>query len=545
MKNNVENELNAAIDQILISKSRRRLVVAGPGTGKTTLFKKLLESSPGSRKTRLVLTFIANLKDDLEHSLGSLARVSTLHGYCQYLLRRHSSARGGLTEQFRCVPEMASLVKRDWEYLRESPSPSFVAAMRSMNADPDLGFYFDRANYYDAVDFDDSVFRTLQALSNHPNVVEQLDLLLIDEFQDFNRMEANFIELLASKNSIVIAGDDDQALYSQLRDASWEHIRALHDGGQYQVFALPFCMRCPEVIVSAVGDVITKARELLKLQGRIEKPYKHFEPKKGADSRRYPKIVLVETTVQRANANYFGRYIERSIRAISQNDSEEAARSREPTVLIIGPRQYGDPVRQYLVDQGFTVEGRADHAGGVQTEIGLEILAEDAAANVGWRIVLENEASNFAATCIRGAAKDSVGLASVIPADFRKKALAAAIAWKTKSSEVVGPSKQSGESKEPRIKVTSFEGSKGLSAQHVFILGMHAGDLPRDSENIKDLEVCKFLVGLTRTKKLCTLLYTRRFADQVKSASPFLRWIRKERFNHLFVDAAYWIGKSI
>ena len=55
-----------------------------------------------------------------------------------------------------------------------------------------------------------------------------------------------------------------------------------------------FCMRCPEVIVAAVADVISEARKIAKLEGRIEKPYKHFEPVKGKDSKLYPKIWLVE-----------------------------------------------------------------------------------------------------------------------------------------------------------------------------------------------------------------------------------------------------------
>ena len=61
----VASELEQAIQRILESKSRRKLVVAGPGTGKTTLFKKLLESSAGDKNSRLTLTFITNLKAEL------------------------------------------------------------------------------------------------------------------------------------------------------------------------------------------------------------------------------------------------------------------------------------------------------------------------------------------------------------------------------------------------------------------------------------------------------------------------------------------------
>src|SRR2546425_8826066 len=50
----------------------------------------------------------------------------------------------------------------------------------------------------------------------------------------------------------------------------------------------------------------------------------------------------------------------------------------------------------------------------------------------------------------------------------------------------------------PVIKLTSFEGSKGLSAQHVFVVGVHENELPKRISDIKDLEICKFLVSLTR-----------------------------------------------
>jgi superfamily I DNA/RNA helicase len=274
----VEAEFQAAIDRIVQSKSPRKLVVAGPGTGKTTLFRKLLESASGDSNSRLVLTFINNLKNDLERSLSDLARVCTLHGYCQWLLRSRPELRAGLTSEFICLPQMASIIKSDWLFLRHEPPPHFVDLMRNLVGREELGFYLERANYYDAVDFDDSIYRTYLELRNKPEAVPRYDLVLIDEYQDFNRMEARFIETLAERNPIVVAGDDDQALYSQLRGASWDYIRSLYGGHDYEFFPLPFCMRCPEVIVEAVNDIITKARQGQKLGGRIEKPYRHYEP---------------------------------------------------------------------------------------------------------------------------------------------------------------------------------------------------------------------------------------------------------------------------
>jgi superfamily I DNA/RNA helicase len=117
-KDDVEAELKAAVERVLASRSRKRLVVAGPGAGKTTLFKKLLEAAAGNADQRVVLTFINTLKDDLDRSLGDVSRVFTLHGYCQHLLRRYANLRDGLTATFVCYPGLRSLVEIDWVWIK-------------------------------------------------------------------------------------------------------------------------------------------------------------------------------------------------------------------------------------------------------------------------------------------------------------------------------------------------------------------------------------------------------------------------------------------
>jgi len=57
-----EDELEAAIERILKSTSRKKLVVAGPGTGKSSLFKQMLRLAGGSLEDRLVLTFMTLLQ---------------------------------------------------------------------------------------------------------------------------------------------------------------------------------------------------------------------------------------------------------------------------------------------------------------------------------------------------------------------------------------------------------------------------------------------------------------------------------------------------
>ena len=538
MPSDVQLELGETIARVLASTARKKLVVAGPGAGKTTLFRKLLEGSAGNSEQRLVLTFINNLKSDLERSLGDAARIFTLHGYCQHLLRRHAAFRNGLSADFRCYPGLVSLIKRDWEWLEESDAPHFVNLMRNLNLSKEQeDFYVGRANYYDAVDFDDSVYRTHRQLGADRSLTPAYELVLIDEFQDFNKMEATVIDALAEANAIVIAGDDDQALYSQLRGASWDHIRAHYQAGHYEIFELPFCMRCPEVIVSAVGDIITRARAGKKLNGRIDKPYRYFEPVKGVDSRRFPSIELVETSVQRGNANYFGQYIEECIGTISDEEKKAAADKYEPVALVIGSNPYRGQIEEYLIKVGLI--NPIEDSSLTEREQGLEILSENPQSQLGWRIILSVGHQAIACQYVQAAAKHHTPLAENIPEADRQAILKEAEMWAAAHSQ----DKKDDDAylnPVPAVKVTSYEGSKGLSAQYVFLVGLQAGDVPRDSTDIKDIEICKFLVGLTRTKKKCAIIVTKRFGEKLKQRSEFLEWIKPARFSEKKVDSTYW-----
>jgi superfamily I DNA/RNA helicase len=128
----------------------------------------------------------------------------------------------------------------------------------------------------------------------------------------------------------------------------------------------------------------------------------------------------------------------------------------------------------------------------------------------------------------------------MLPTDYRAGVLTEADACE--SPDVVEPDEPASEAPAdvPAIKVTSFEGAKGLSAQHVYIAGLHNGELPRDPASIDDLEICKFVVGLTRTRKKCTLIRTRNLGKEPKTPSSFISWINPGRLEFVKVNAQYW-----
>jgi hypothetical protein len=411
--------------------------------------------------------------------------------------------------------------------------------MRRLEPGDATAFYLDRADYYDAVSFDDSVFRIHRGLAVHADDIEAHDTLLIDEYQDFNRLEASLLDILATRSPIVIAGDDDQALYSLLRSSSPEFIRARYGGNEYECFALPFCMRCPEVVVRAVGDIVERARAQGRLAGGIDKPYNPYPPRKAADSARYPRIKVIETSVQSLRANYFGRYIGQAIDAIPAEEIAESHEGTFPTVLVIGPGQYLRQVRRHLEENGYQCAAAAEaDVFAVDRREGLAILHANDEANLGWRIVLESDDPPFLPEVIRASVANRAPLRTIIPDGYRDQILAEAQAYQEPAEAT--PATQEVDPAHPTIKFASFEGSKGLSAQHVFVVGLHEGDLPRQPVAITDLEICKLIVAITRTRKQCHLAYARRWGNDWKRPSPFLAWIRPERRDFVRVTRDYW-----
>ncbi len=535
----LEQELRQATESIIKSDHPKKLIVAGPGTGKTYLFKGLLEKANKNSGSRLVITFINNLKDDLDKKLSHLSHVFTFHGYCYHLLRKSPGFRAGLSDQFYYFPKLAHLVKRDWELIKGGETPHFVKLMRDLQDGDETRFYWLRSNYYDAVEFDDSVYRVYHQLLAGRDKLESYTPLIVDEYQDFNRLEAEFIKLFASTSAIVIAGDDDQALYAKIRGAKFDFIRQLQQSGEYEFWTLPFCLRCPQPIVGAVENIVNHASKNGWLQGRITKPYRFYPPLKAVDSKKYPFVNVVTVSAQSERVNYFGRYIAQQVRKIPKDEIEESKSEEFPTVLVIGSRQYLRQIRHFLEESGFIIEmeDKAETAR-IEREEGISIIKQNIKSNLGWRIMIEAERPTWADEVVIKSGVSNTSLYSIIPADYREDIVSEVEKWE----KVDTPEHpvQLSPSSQPTIKLTSFEGSKGLSAQHVFIVGLHANEFPKDARNIEDLEICRFIVALTRARKQCYLMHTGVFSGTYKQPSVFLSWIGDEWKKELSVNKKYW-----
>jgi DNA helicase-2/ATP-dependent DNA helicase PcrA len=156
-----------------------------------------------------------------------------------------------------------------------------------------------------AMDFDDLLTNTL-LLVRAPQVREkyakQFKYILVDEYQDTNKIQASIIRELASvHNNVLVVGDDAQSIYS-FRAADIENI--LNFEKQYQgakIFKLEVNYRSTKPILDVANSVISYNSH------QFEKNL-HPLDRRGTDAAVSP--VLAPQMDQQAEANFIGRKIE-------------------------------------------------------------------------------------------------------------------------------------------------------------------------------------------------------------------------------------------
>lgn len=91
----------------------------------------------------------------------------------------------------------------------------------------------------------------------------------------------------------------------------------------------------------------------------------------------------------------------------------------------------------------------------------------------------------------------------------------------------------------PTIVCSAMVSAKGLSAEHVFIVGFNNDHFPRHAEAITDYEICCLLVALSRTRKQCHLVSCGRWKGEPVEVSSFSDWLGVP-LEETTRNAAYW-----
>lgn len=287
-----EHYRNENAREIATVDTQRLLIVAGPGSGKSHLFMGRIRywlDRDANRKV-YVATFVRKLVRDLEADIAKLpdearARVdvSTLHHLAfSLLIRNKGTSDLALQAPVRVIDAFwADVVWRDVLAFH----PDVTAAGHKMRAlddqfhrevyDPTGAWPALRATYsklcgfYNAVGFAYSIVLAAQAVEENPDLSAH-QLWIVDEYQDFNPSEDHLIlRLMQRADGVLLAGDDEQALYQTLKASSPTIIIGHYNDTGFAKAMLPFCSRCSYHVCLAASAFMTKHRDA----GAIDKIY--------------------------------------------------------------------------------------------------------------------------------------------------------------------------------------------------------------------------------------------------------------------------------
>lgn len=515
-----ERERQNDVNKIKNSSHPRKVVVASTGTGKSYLFQEIIEKKKGDGKKKfLAITFIGKLCDELADDLAGLAETVTLHGFAREFVKNQCPAG------WEYYPEISELIKED---LNLKGITKFEIGDKN---------YKERTRHYKAVGHDDVVYYAVQICKKDKSKIPEYDLIFIDEFQDFNEIEAEFIDLLVTKNEILIVGDDDQALY-EFKGSFSKFIRDKYDKSNtyFESHTLKYCSRCTEVIINAFHNVVDHFSSKGRISGRIDdKEYICYIPDKKKDNDLNPKILLFESITPGA--------IPTKIRYELSNLLEG---QKIKSVLIIGEgrtcKKLLLSIAKGLKNFGFKGINHAGHQHGrvfsskSHVIVGYIILSKGSNDILAWRLLSKEIGDKSRLEKIISDNYDNPDdFVKALPDDFKKMQEENAktfkrILEKSESgrnqialSSIEKLSKQIvAEEKEKRnifinqliddnkyisrplanldITVCNILGSKGLGADVVFLVGFDQGKLPM-KKDAEDNEIYQMLVALTRAKK--------------------------------------------
>lgn len=270
------------------------MVLAGPGSGKTTVIthriKNLIEKAEVRSENILVVTFTKAAAISMQKRFstlmnggkGQLVTFGTFHSVFYKILRK--------SRRYEATEILSERQKTD--YIREIIGRYGISSndiselsqniindignikgnmLNAQEYEPSCCKKEDFIKVYNAynlelkkdgkMDFDDILRECYLLLCENHTILEQwrelYKYILIDEFQDINRIQMNIIELLASPlNNIFVVGDDDQSIYG-FRGARPEIMIEFKDYyPEAELIVLDVNYRSTQSIINVAGRVI-------------------------------------------------------------------------------------------------------------------------------------------------------------------------------------------------------------------------------------------------------------------------------------------------
>lgn len=301
----IVESLNAEQQAAVCAPLGNSLVLAGAGTGKTRALTHRVAWLASEERmpigSILAVTFTNKAAGEMRERISGLLRaqvsgrwIGTFHSIALRLLRNHRH-EAGLNEDFsiidaddqlRIIKNLQveldiSLEKVDPKNVRAYISRQKDSGRRAKNAanlqNPYAGefrriyqAYEQRCQREGLVDFGEMLLRSLEMLQQHEVLLRHyrhmLTNVLVDEFQDTNAIQYDWLKLIAGDaTSFMAVGDDDQSIYGWRGAEVANMNKLLKDFESVKVHRLEQNYRSTEHILQAANAVIAHN------QGRLGK----------------------------------------------------------------------------------------------------------------------------------------------------------------------------------------------------------------------------------------------------------------------------------
>ncbi|HVN79587.1 MAG TPA: UvrD-helicase domain-containing protein [Terriglobia bacterium] len=251
----LERRLNPQQKEAVVTTEGPLLILAGAGSGKTRVITfrvaHLIENLRIRPDQILAMTFTNKAAEQMKSRVSSLLQtqregtpwISTFHSFCVKILRRYIEAIG-YKRDFTIYDELdqQTLVKNVLKEMdiddplltprfvlsqisnaknhRLSPEDMYGKAYAPQNEKIAVAFdlYEKKLKRANAVDFDDLLLKSVEVLNSHQPALDalstQFHYIMVDEYQDTNRIQYELIRLLTSqRKNLCVVGDEDQSIY--------------------------------------------------------------------------------------------------------------------------------------------------------------------------------------------------------------------------------------------------------------------------------------------------------------------------------------------
>ncbi|MBW0000420.1 MAG: UvrD-helicase domain-containing protein [Verrucomicrobia bacterium] len=270
------------------------LILAGAGTGKTrviTMRVSYLLTEGVSPDKILAVTFTNKAANEMRERIAGMVdraqakklTICTFHALCVRILRQNIGALGYKTnftiydegDQLGLIKKLINRVSARDEKLDPNAAKNFISKAKNQHwkiVPPDRAEtlaaavfhrYQEELKNLNAVDFDDLLLLTVKLLDEHPEILARwrarYEHVMVDEFQDTNRLQFELVRQLAGEHrNVCVVGDDDQSIYGW-RGAEIANILEFEDHfPRPRIVKLEQNYRSTNAILGAANSVIRR-----------------------------------------------------------------------------------------------------------------------------------------------------------------------------------------------------------------------------------------------------------------------------------------------